>query len=313
MPPVYRSWIEGADRNKPKKGGGLICYVKKGLTCHEFKYAGLNKSCRDIEMQWITLEFENMRRIVIVNVYKPPQGNYKTACKIISDAIRDANLKNNAEIFLVGDFNIDLMNKRAPATRELDSVAKVWGLKAQITGITRSTFVDGKFSGGSCIDNILTYSEHITTATVIDWNFSDHFAVAVQRKRVKVKQEKVSFRGRSYKNHIKEDLQDHLIAPDWGEFFFSNNPNHCWETIENAVRLFLDETCPSKLFKVKVWGEPWISNEIIEQIKDKDRALRTAKRSGKSEDWAEAKRERNRVGRLVEQAKAEFLKEQQEE
>ena len=310
---VDRSWIEGADKNKPKKDGGLICYVQKGLTCNEFKYAGLNKSCTDIEMQWITLEFENMRRIVIINVYRPPQGNYKAACKIISDAIRDANLKDNVEIFLIGDFNIDLMNKRSPATRELDSVALVWGLKAQITGITRPTFVDGQFSGGSCIDNIFTNSEHIKTATVLDWKFSDNLAVALQRKRIKVKQEKVSFRGRSYKNYIKEDLQDHLMAQDWAEFYLSNNPNHCWETIENAVRMYLDETCPTKLFKVRVAGKPWISNEIIEQIKDKDRALRAAKRSGRSEDWDEAKRERNRVGRVVEQDKAEFLKEQQVE
>ena len=56
-----------------------------------------------------------------------------------------------------------------------------------------------------------------------------------------------------------------------------------------------------------------MTNEIIEEIKDKDLALRIARRSGKAEDWVAAKRERNRVGRLVEQSKSDFLRDQQEE
>ena len=51
----------------------------------------------------------------------------------------------------------------------------------------------------------------------------------------------------------------------------------------------------------------------MEEIKDKDLALRRARHSGKLEDWATAKLERNRVGRLVEQVKSDFLREQQEE
>ena len=54
-----------------------------------------------------------------------------------------------------------------------------------------------------------------------------------------------------------------------------------------------------------------MTNEIIEQIKDKDKAMRTARRSGKTRDWQLAKAERNSVGRLVQGAKSEFLKEQQ--
>ena len=41
--------------------------------------------------------------------------------------------------------------------------------------------------------------------------------------------------------------------------------------------------------------------------------MREAKRTGKAEDWVVAKLERNRVARLVEQAKSDFLRDQQEE
>ena len=58
-------------------------------------------------------------------------------------------------------------------------------------------------------------------------------------------------------------------------------------------------------FKVKEVREPWITNESIEAINDKDRLLRKAKKSGKTTDWEEAKRVRNRVGRDLENLRAD--------
>ena len=71
--------------------------------------------------------------------------------------------------------------------------------------------------------------------------------------------------------------------------------------------------CPIKNFKVNKSREPWITNEALEAIKDKDRLLRRARRSGREDDWVSAKRERNRVGREIENLRAEYLKSKQEE
>ena len=73
----------------------------------------------------------------------------------------------------------------------------------------------------------------------------------------------------------------------------------------------MDESCPTNTFRVRESRETWVTNELLEEIKDKDRALRTAKRTGKEVDWAQAKLARNRVRRLVEQARADFWKDQQ--
>ena len=75
----------------------------------------------------------------------------------------------------------------------------------------------------------------------------------------------------------------------------------------------MDESCPTKTFRVRESRETWVTNELLEEIKDKDRALRTAKRMGKELDWAQAKLARNRVRRQVEQARADFWKDQQME
>ena len=80
----------------------------------EFRYSHLNQSNKDLEMEWIMLDIKNMRKVlmVLINVYIPPQGSYKTACKQLLDAIKGADLKENAEIFLLGDFNINLKDNK---------------------------------------------------------------------------------------------------------------------------------------------------------------------------------------------------------
>ena len=137
--------------------------------------------------------------------------------------------------------------------------------------------------------------------------------VVARRKKSVLAQSKVEFKGRSYKNYVKEDLQESLINSDWNQFYLSDSPSYFWEIILDKVRDYLNNTCPQKIFKVREIKEPWVTNEVIEEIKDKDRVLRVARRSGTREDWAHAKAERNQVGRLVEQAKADFLKDQQEQ
>ena len=308
-----RGWSDGLTANKTKRGGGLLCFVHESLSMNEFRFVHLNNSTKDLEMQWVTLDMYNMRDVIIINVYRPPQGDYKKACKLIHDAIKMADLKDNAEIFLMGDFNINFNNKASPMTRELQSTTTYWGLRPQIKGITRlGNGLNGNLMG-TCIDNIFTNSEVIMATGILDWNFSDHMVIAVKRKKERVKHTKVSFKGRSYREYVREDLQGELAQADWDWFYNCNDPSRCWEHIEGKLRGYLDRTCPQKVFKVRAAREPWVTNEILEEIKDKDSSLRKAKRSGLVEDWQKAKADRNRVGRLIEPAKADFLKEQQAE
>ena len=55
------------------------------------------------------------------------------------------------------------------------------------------------------------------------------------------------------------------------------------------------------------YPDPWITNELLEEIRDKDLALKKARKSGREDHWSFAKNERNRVGRLVELARRDFF------
>ena len=58
--------------------------------------------------------------------------------------------------------------------------------------------------------------------------------------------------------------------------------------------------CPIRKFKVRAQREPWLTNEALEAIKDKDRLLQRAKRTRKAQAWEAARRARNHVCRDLE-------------
>ena len=164
----------------------------------------------------------------------------------------------------------------------------------------------------SKIDLIFSKSEVIKSSTTLDINVSDHQAVMVTMKKSYTTPTKINFTGRSYKNYIREDFQESLVGEEWREFYGSRDPEFLWETMEGLIRNNIDKVCPLKSYKVNEIREPWITNEAIEAIRDKDRMMKKAKKSGSSRDWDEAKRLRNEVGRNLRDLRANYLKQQQE-
>ena len=306
-----RAWGETNGGKMYKRGGGLACYIKKDIKFSESKLAHLNVSSQELEMLWINLSLDNVRPIVIVTIYRPPQGNYTKCCDIISEAFERANLKDNTDIFLLGDFNIDFRDRNTPSYKELDFITKSLSLREVIKSPTRVSFREG-VKTEKAIDLIFTNSDFISHTETLNFNISDHLGILVTRKRIATKAEKVNFRGRSYRNYRKETFQDRLVGTNWAPFYNCRDPNKMWKFMYKVISEEIEAMCPIKSFRVDEFKEVWMTNEAVEAIRDKDRLLKRAKRSGKEEEWLEAKRVRNRVGRDIENLRADFLKNQQE-
>ena len=141
----------------------------------------------------------------------------------------------------------------------------------------------------------------------MDVNLSDRLAIFCSRKKTKEVIEKVDFKGRSYRNYIKEDFQYGLINSYWNDFYTSTDPNICWDIMETIIRSEIDKMCPVKSFRVSKSRDLWITNELLEEIWDKDNALKRARRTGDAFHLNFARSERNRVGKLVDKVRSDFF------
>ena len=306
------NWNDAGDGEAlPKRGGGVLNFIKSNIKYSETRYEGLNVSCKNVEMLWVALDISNMRPVVVVTIYRPPQGDHKRCNTIINEAFERANLKDNTDIFLLGDFNVNFADKTHAKTRDLDFTTRALGLKQLIKSSTRTTSRNGEISE-SQLDLILSNSDNIANSGTLYYNISDHLAVLVTRKKRAASRQRVEFSGRSFKNYVCEDFQNDPTNLDWGPFYDSRERNKLWEFMEEKILQLVNRSCLIKKYKVRARREPWVTNEAIEAIKDKDRLLRKAKRSGKAEDWEIARRVRNLVGRDLENLRSDFLKRQQE-
>ena len=296
-----RNW--SPDGQNIKKGGGLGIYVKDGIEYNDTIFSNNNNSNSDIEMQWIEIKIKNMKRILLINVYRPPSGIYKNFCNNIYDAVSNSTIKDSSDIFVMGDMNIDMLDLNSPLKKELDNTMKRIGLMNINKCFTRHSK-----NKNSCIDLIFSNSDCIDSHGLLDWNISDHMGIFLSRKRNKIINKKISFEGRSYKKYVKEDFQWSLINENWDKFYKCNDVNQAWNY---TISKKLNDMCPIKNFRINEIREAWITDELLERILDKNRLLKKARKSGKEEDWNLARVSRNLVNKELSNAKKGFLIDEQ--
>ena len=124
---------------------------------------------QDYEILTLTISKPNYRKILLMCVYKPPTGKIENCIKFIKEIIQDP-LFSKREIWILGDFNVDILKRYDPKSIQLQEFVKKAGLSQKINTITRPNR-----GGGSCIDLILTNCPFVDTSGVTDDLISDHY------------------------------------------------------------------------------------------------------------------------------------------
>ena len=202
----------------------------------------------------------------------------------------------------MGDINIDALDKKSQNTKDLKEFLSQSGLVNHIKDVSR--FANTK---NSCLDHIYSNCNIVTDSGTLDVYISDHLPVFLNRKKSKILQNKVEFTGRSYRNYDFDVYANELRNKNWKNFDTETDPNQLWQIFHDNVYQSLDVLYPTKTFSVKKYKEPWITNEHLELIRDKDLALKKAKRTKKDTDWVIARRLRNECLSKIRKAKCDFV------
>ena len=299
-----RKWVN--QHGQTKKGGGVCCYIDINLNISVYDLEKLNYSCQDGEILHVIIDEPHIKKCILINVYRPPQGNVENFTnKIIDNITYINNNYPNAEIIMLGDFNLNVCDKNSEDSRNVRWIEQATGLKQFINGITRYS------QRNSCIDLIFTNMTNNFSTDILDVNISDHQFIHINRKHYTKPKAKLNFLGRSYKNYDKAVFCDRLIQLDWNNLLACDDVNRAWNIMLSNITTTIDSMCPLKHYRVAQAKEPWVTNEILEMIKDKDRLLRRAKNRNTVLDWILAKQARNNTN--LQRAKATFVQENLEQ
>ena len=290
-----------AKNGKVKRGGGLITYVNEKHASNTELLDNLCVSNEHVEAQWILIHRPQSRNICVCNLYRPPNSNLVKTISYLEKCIQSLNL-SKTEVILLGDLNVNYVNKSSPSYKKFNFFAKSMGLIQHISTTTRNTD-----KSKSLIDLALTNSKFIQSSGTLNHFISDHQPIYVLHKKERDNRPKAEFRGRSYRNFDKDKFRDKLLKINWAEFYNFTDPTRAWNFLQNQIVAVLDELCPIRSFHIKNYRPDWMTGDLIEQIKDRDYFYKKAKKTGDVDMWNIAKYLRNLTNANIRHAKRDYI------
>ena len=105
-----RSWLN--PQGQIKKGGGVCCYINTNMKFTHQEFDDLNCSNKDIEIHHILIEQPAIKKCILLNIYRPPQGSIDTFTeKLINNILNKKQggfRKNNSTINSVSEFSHEI-------------------------------------------------------------------------------------------------------------------------------------------------------------------------------------------------------------
>ncbi|CAL4086370.1 unnamed protein product, partial [Meganyctiphanes norvegica] len=110
---------------------------------------------------------------------------------------------------------------------------------------------------------------------------------------------------RSMKDYSKESYVDMLKELDWSTIYQERDVDIALEKFNTMITQVMDDVAPEKEIRIKGSTEPWIDAEVLELIRERDRALFISNRN-KSNPYLKSKYKdlRNKAVKLNRQKKS---------
>lgn len=191
------------DRQLHKRGGGTACYFKSSVfpNLDSMKRYALWKSNSEIEMQVFELKVCNIKKIILLNVYRPPSGSADAFIEEMTDTLQSIPCLNEYDIFILGDCNLPYNCRNSASYKKLKEFELKFGFIHLITKPTRHSG-----NAVNILDLIFTNSNHISRSSTWETTFSDHEPIYVIKKKSRCAPIKTSFQCRCFSDYCKESF-----------------------------------------------------------------------------------------------------------
>lgn len=281
-------------KDRKGNGGGVAAYIEHGRPFLRHPEYEVDV----IEAIWIELILPHIRNVLLCIMYRPPDSNTQWY-ECFHDMLL-APFKDFSDIIIVGDFNINLLDKKVNRRWQLE--LRIFNLTQMVTVATRQTE-----STMTLIDHVYTTNESRLMNTIVPQiRLSDHFPIfftwRLNNKVIRNKSHR-SFKYRAIDRidtaAFKSDLRNMLpIGPLPHECDVDKSLS-CWH--ENFINV-LNLHAPKKAKRVKREKQPrWFNKDINNAIKMRDRT--------KIKDPTAYRFWRNKVTCMIRAAKQNYFKE----
>ena len=127
---------------------------------------------------------------------------------------------------------------------------------------------------------IVSDEEKISQSGVIPIGISDHFLTYCTRHSLKTKFKKHNTKhSRSMKNYSTENFNEKLSEINWFKVINCDDVDVAWSNFKDLFMSVVDKIAPLKEKRLKQRSEPWITSELLDDIRARDQALETLRKN----------------------------------
>lgn len=283
-------------------GGGVIIYVEKSLKARVIA-SSIDGGRDNIDFLLLEVCCGQGEKILLAAVYRPPKiGGLNEFFNHIIEAY-----PRYSRLVILGDFNSNMLG-RYHDSEVINNFVQVNNLFLVPTGPT--------FRGGnsnSLIDLcIIDEEENMVEIEQGPTSFSGHDYIRITyRLQIKSKCNRERL-ARDFRNFVPEALLHDLSNYDWREFYALARVDNKVEFLNKALTECFDTHAPVRRLKYRHQPvTPWLTGEIREKMRERDRARRAHRNSPdndelKAEKLRVFKELRNCVKLKVRDAKRKF-------
>ena len=265
----------------------------------------------NFETTWVEIVNKLSKNIVVASIYRHPRYNFAEFFAYLEKSLNILT-KENKEIYLCGDFNIDLLQiETINSYQQFYDMLCSYGFLPKIIQPTRVT----EFNS-SLIDNI--FSNNISDDTKsgnILLTLSEHFSQFVSVSRARVDISNLRRVQHDYSKFNKEKFREDVSIQNWNNDL--NNANDLFIDFHFKLKGCVDRHAPLKQLtpkEAKIANKPWITPAISKMIKIRNKIFARKKRQPSN---VILKRSynlfRNRASRELKKSKKNYYQEYFEE
>ena len=280
-------------QHSSSSAGGVALYVKENL---QHMIRDDISTCEDeFETIWIEIKNSKSQNVLCGYAYRHPNTNVDKFNDYINQTMEKIS-KENKLIFLIGDFNINLLNYESHGeTNDFINTMISHYLLPHILHPTRVTD-----HSATVIDNIFSNnSSYETTSGNIITQISDHFPQFLILNKVTLDYKTCSFAKRDFSNFSEQRFVEGFATQNMD---FLNNTkislNSKFDLFYDTVSSYVDNHVPVKKINKKdltLHSKPWVNPKIQRLIKYRDKLLCKLNRNFSQNTEYLYKKFRNRI------------------
>ncbi|XP_024868283.1 uncharacterized protein LOC112452356 [Temnothorax curvispinosus] len=280
-----------------KAGGGVAFYICDQLRARTLRHSE-DVYCRRPEYLVAEISTDWSSKFLLVVVYRPPHCGYLSE---VFNIVADLSALYNHAIVL-GDFNADL-NSRSYDTESIRFFVDTMHFSLVLYEPTYHTRVSSTWLDLCIIDDadkLISYGQQ-------DVNFlSAHDMVYIEYGfKISCFQER-SVKVRDFRSFDSERFLEELGTCDWSALFDVNDVNEKVGILNEYLLECFNRHAPIRRISPKHLPAPWLTSDIRDQMRERDRARRRWRRNRTDANYDEFRVLRNRTQNLIHDAKSRY-------